>query len=58
MLILNILEDGLFAAMAAVGFSSISHTPRRCYAVAALAAAIGHAPVSYTKMTLPTNSRV
>ena len=43
MLILNILEDGLFAAMAAVGFSSISHTPRRCYAVAALAAAIGHA---------------
>lgn len=35
-------EDGLFAAMAAIGFSSISHTPRRIYPVCALAAAAGH----------------
>ncbi len=40
--ILKILEDGLFAAMAAIGFSSISHTPSRMYFICALAAAIGH----------------
>ncbi|MBD5225453.1 MAG: threonine/serine exporter [Bacteroidales bacterium] len=39
----NILEDGLFAAMAAIGFSSISNTPRRTYIFCALAAAAGHA---------------
>ena len=41
-LFLKILEDGLFAAMAAIGFSSISHTPSRMYFVCALAAAVGH----------------
>lgn len=40
---LNIFEDALFAAMAAIGFSSISNTPRRTYAACALAAATGHA---------------
>lgn len=39
----NVFEDGLFAAMAAIGFSSISNTPRRTYVVCALAAAVGHA---------------
>lgn len=38
----HIFEDALFAAMAAIGFSSISHTPRRIYLVCAMAAAIGH----------------
>lgn len=38
----KIFEDALFAAMAAIGFSSISHTPSRVYIVCALAAAIGH----------------
>lgn len=33
----------MFAAMAAIGFSSISHTPQRTYIVCALAAACGHA---------------
>lgn len=33
----------MFAAMAAIGFSSISNTPRRTYAACALAAATGHA---------------
>lgn len=36
-------EDALFAAMAAIGFASISHTPVRVYAVCALAAAAAHA---------------
>lgn len=41
-LIHNILEDGFFAALAAVGFSSISHAPARTYLLSGLAAAIGH----------------
>ena len=39
----EILEDGLFAAIAAIGFSSISNTPRRAYLTCALIAATGHA---------------
>lgn len=35
-------EDALFSAMAAIGFSSISHTPRRAYILCAVAAAAGH----------------
>lgn len=38
----NILEDGFFAAIAAIGFSSISNTPRRAYLTLALIAAMGH----------------
>lgn len=38
----DFFEDGLFAAMAAIGFSSISHTPSRAYIICALAAAAGH----------------
>lgn len=39
----NILEDGFFAAMAAIGFSSISHTPLRVFIICGFAAAVGHA---------------
>lgn len=39
----NILYDGFFAAIAAIGFSSISNTPRRAYLACALIAAAGHA---------------
>ena len=35
-------EDGMFAAMAAIGFSTISHTPPRTYIICAIAAAAGH----------------
>lgn len=42
-LILKIFEDGLFAAIAAIGFSSISNTPRNAYLVCGLTAAAGHA---------------
>ena len=38
----NVIEDGLFAAMASVGFASISHAPRRTYILCAVAAAAGH----------------
>lgn len=39
---INIFEDGLFAAIAAIGFSSISNTPQRTYLTCALIAAAGH----------------
>lgn len=48
-IIVNIFLDGLFAAMAAIGFSSISNTPRRAYLTCALIAATGHA-VRYVLM--------
>lgn len=38
----DFFEDGLFAAIAAIGFSSISNTPRRAYLYCGLTAAIGH----------------
>lgn len=41
-ILINIFEDGLFAAIAAIGFSSISNTPRRAYPTLALIAAVGH----------------
>lgn len=42
-ILINIFEDGLFAAIAAIGFSAISNTPRRAYLTLALIAATGHA---------------
>lgn len=39
---INIFQDGFFAAIAAIGFSSISNTPRRAYAACTVTAAIGH----------------
>lgn len=41
--ILKILEDGFLAAIAAIGFSSISNTPRRAYLCCGITAAVGHA---------------
>lgn len=38
-----IFEDGFFAAIAAIGFASISNTPRRAYLACGLTAAAGHA---------------
>lgn len=48
---MSIVEDGLFAAIAAIGFSSISNTPRRAYLTCALIAAAGHS-IRYV-LTLP-----
>ena len=41
--LLDILQDGFFAAIAAIGFASISNPPRQAYKYCALIAAIGHA---------------
>ena len=51
-MLINILQDGFFAAIAAIGFASISNPPRRAYAYCALIAAIGHA----TRYILTHNS--
>lgn len=39
---LQIFQDALFAAIAAIGFAAISRPPRRAYAWCALIAAAGH----------------
>ena len=39
----TIVIDGLFAAIAAIGFGAISNPPRRAFLSIAIAAAIGHA---------------
>ena len=41
MIVLDILLDGLFAAVAAIGFSTLSDPPRRAFPRIALLAAIG-----------------
>lgn len=41
-MITQILQDALFAAIAAIGFSAISNPPRNAYIYCALIAAIGH----------------
>ncbi|MDE6755485.1 MAG: threonine/serine exporter family protein [Muribaculaceae bacterium] len=42
MIILDILKDAIFAAIAAIGFGAISRIPRRAYLWCGLIAAIGH----------------
>ena len=41
-MLFQILQDGFFAAIAAIGFSSISNPPRRTYLYCAITAAVGH----------------
>lgn len=41
-MIIQILQDALFSAIAAIGFAAISRPPRRAYAYCAVIAAIGH----------------
>ena len=43
MIALDIISDGLFAAVAAMGFGAISDPPMRAFPRIALLAAIGHA---------------
>lgn len=42
-ILLEILTDGLFAAIAAIGFGAISDPPKRAFLYIALLGAIGHA---------------
>lgn len=39
----DLFQDGFFAAIAAIGFASISNPPRQAYACCAFLAAVGHA---------------
>lgn len=41
-MLIEILQDALFAAMAAIGFASISRPPKQAFPVCALLAALGH----------------
>lgn len=41
-MLIEILQDGLFAAIAAIGFAAISNPPRQAYLYCALIAAVGH----------------
>ena len=43
MILIDILTDGMFAAIAAIGFGAISDPPLRAFPSIALLAAIGHA---------------
>lgn len=43
MIILDILSDGLFAALAGIGFGAISDPPLKAFRIIALLAAVGHA---------------
>ena len=52
---LPVLTDGLFAAIAAIGFALISSPPKRAVAIAALLAAIGHACRFYLLRYTPLN---
>ena len=42
-LVLSVLLDGIFAAIAAIGFAVISNPPRKAILISALLAAVGHA---------------
>ena len=42
-MLVDILTDGIFAAVAAIGFGAISDPPLRAFPSIALLAAIGHA---------------
>lgn len=42
-MVIEFIQDALFAAMAAIGFSAISNPPRRAYLYCAVIAAAGHA---------------
>lgn len=41
-LLIEVIGDGFFAAIAALGFAIISNPPRRALAISALLAAVGH----------------
>lgn len=41
-MLLQVLQDALFAAIAAIGFASISNPPKKAYLFCAIIAAVGH----------------
>lgn len=59
-ILIDILSDGFFAAIAAIGFGAISLPPRRAFKFIALLAAFGHALrfslIHYANMDIATSS--
>lgn len=53
---LPVLTDGLFAAIAAIGFAVISNPPKRAISVVALLGAFGHACRFYLLHYTPVES--
>lgn len=51
-MILQILQDALFSAIAAIGFAAISRPPRRAFLCCGVIAAVGHS-LRYLLMTAP-----
>ncbi len=51
-MLLNIFQDGFFAAIAAIGFASISNPPKSAYLYCAFIAAVGHS-MRYILMNNP-----
>ncbi len=41
-MVLQVLQDALFAAIAAIGFAAISNPPKKAYLFCAIIAAVGH----------------
>ncbi|MBD5195156.1 MAG: threonine/serine exporter [Bacteroidales bacterium] len=41
-MLIQLIQDGLFAALAAIGFAAISNPPKRAYIYCAVIAALGH----------------
>lgn len=54
----SLLLDGLFAALAAVGFAVISNPPRKAVLISALLAAVGHALRFYLMQDTPMSVAV
>lgn len=54
--ILCVLQDAFFAALAGIGFASISNPPRNAYRYCALISAVGHA-VRYILMNNPVHQQ-
>lgn len=53
----QILEDALFAAIAAIGFAAISRPPKRAYIWCAVTAAAGHS-LRFILMNLPPHMHI
>ncbi len=60
MILIDIVADGLLAAVAGIGFGAISHPPKRAFLHIAILAAVGHALrfclMNYVGMDIATGS--
>ncbi len=56
-MIIQILQDALFSAIAAIGFAAISRPPKRAYIYCAITAALGHS-LRYVLMGEPMHIHI